>query len=263
MDFSLKGQSALVTGGSRGIGRAVAMMLAERGADIAICGRTEESLVATAAELAEFSGQVATIQADVSRPEDIERLVPTAVDALGGVDILINNAVTSTSARFDQLTDDQFRYHIDVKLMAYIRIARLVLPHMQAREGGRIVNIGGMSARHVTPLRMTNGVVNAGVANFTKQFAMYAGPHGVTVNCVHPGYTATERVMQIFERESIETGEAVDAIMSKHAEGTPLRALIQPEDIAGAVAFFCSPLARMVTGQCLAVDGGISDAIVY
>lgn len=263
MDFNLKGKKALVTGGSRGIGRAVALMLAERGADVVICGRTEESLSQTAADLRVHGTQISTVQADVSNPADIDRLVPAAAEAHGGIDILVNNAVTSTSARFDQLTDEQFRYHIDVKLMAYIRIARLVLPLMQERGGGRIVNVGGMSARHVTPLRMTNGVVNAGVANFTKQFAMYAGPMGVTVNCVHPGYTATERVMQIFEREAIETDTDVDAIVAKHAEGTPLRALIQPEDIAGAVSFFCSPMARMITGQCLAVDGGISDAIIY
>ncbi len=263
MDFDLSGKTALVTGGSRGIGRAIALMLGGRGADIAICGRTEESLSATTEELRDLGIKAVSVQADVSSVEDVERLVPAAVEALGGLDILVNNAVTSTSARFDQLTDDQFRYHIDVKLMAYIRIARLALPHLEARGEGRIVNIGGMSARHVTPLRMTNGVVNAGVANFTKQFAMYAGPKGVTVNLVHPGYTMTERVMQIFERESKETGEDIETIMAKHAEGTPLRQLIQPEDIAGAVAFFCSPMARMVTGQCLAVDGGISDAIVY
>ena len=202
-------------------------------------------------------------KADVSRPEDVERLVATTVMEAGKIDILVNNAVTSTSAPFDELTDDQFRYHIDVKLMAYIRIARLVLPHLQAQGSGRIVNIGGMTARIVAPLRMTNGVVNAGVSNFTKQFAGYAAKHNVTVNCVHPGYTATERVNQIFEREAKDTGSSVADVIQRRTADIPLGKLIQPNDIAAAVLFFCSPLAQMVTGQCIAVDGGSGEAIAY
>ena len=177
MDLTLTGKRALVTGGSRGIGRAVALLLAQHGADVAICGRTAESLEATAADVGALGVRCWTYQIDVSENAQIETLVAGVVDDTGGVDILVNNAVTSTSAPFDELTDELFRYHIDVKLMAYIRIARLVLPILAERGGGRIVNIGGMTARIVAPLRMTNGVVNAGVANFTKQFAGYAARH--------------------------------------------------------------------------------------
>ena len=120
-----------------------------------------------------------------------------------------------------------------------------------------------MTARIVAPLRMTNGVTNAGVANFTKQFSSYAARHNVTVNCVHPGYTATERVMQIFEREAADAGADIDTIVTERTADMPLGKLIAPEDIAQAVLFFCSPMARMVTGQAIAVDGGISDAINY
>jgi len=252
-----------VTGGSRGIGRAVALMLARQGMHVAICGRTEESLEKTASDIRALGVQSWLYRADVSHLKDVERFVADAVEAAGHVDVLINNAVTSTSASFDELTDDQFRYHIDVKLMAYIRIARLVLSHMEKQRSGRIVNIGGMTARIVAPLRMTNGVVNAGVANFTKQFAGYAARYNVTVNCVHPGYTATERVMQIFDREAKESGTDIDAVIAKRTSDIPLGKLIQPEDIASAVLFFCSPLADMVTGQCIAVDGGSGEAVVY
>lgn len=254
---------ALVTGGSRGIGRAVALTLAGQGMHVAICGRTEESLEKTAADISTLGVQSWTYRADVSKQDDVERFVAHAIEAAGRVDVLVNNAVTSTSARFDELTDDQFRYHIDVKLMAYIRIARLVLAHMEKARAGRIVNIGGMTARIVAPLRMTNGVVNAGVANFTKQFAGYAAQHNVTVNCVHPGYTATERIMQIFEREAREAGSDISAVIAKRTSDIPLGKLIRPEDIASAVLFFCSPLADMVTGQCIAVDGGSGEAIAY
>ncbi len=263
MDFQLKDKVALVTGGSRGIGRAMALMLADQGMHVAICGRTQESLDQTVADIRTKGVEAWGFQTDVSRLEDVERFVADAADSAGRVDVLVNNAVTSTSAPFDELTDDQFRYHIDVKLMAYIRIARLVLPHMEKQNGGRIVNIGGMTARIVAPLRMTNGVTNAGVANFTKQFAGYAARHNITVNCVHPGFTATERVTQIFEREAKETDTEIDAVIAKRTGDIPLGKLIQPEDIASAVLFFCSPMANMVTGQCIAVDGGSGQAVIY
>ena len=147
--------------------------------------------------------------------------------------------------------------------MAYIRIARIALEQMKKARNGRIVNIGGMNARIVEPLRMTNGVTNAGVANFTKQFANYAAQFGVNVNCVHPGYTATDRIMQIFKREAQESDTDLNAVLKKRTADIPLGKLIEPEDIASAVLFFCSPLSKMITGQCIAVDGGSGEAIAY
>ena len=263
LNFQLQGKVALITGGGRGIGRAIALKLAHEGANIVLCGRNEKTLTRTASELEAKGVKAWGLKADVSQMDHIEQFVDSALDKAERVDILVNNAVTSTSAPFDTLTDEEFRYHIDVKLMAYIRIARLVLPHMIEQDGGRIINIGGITARVTAPLRMTNGVVNAGVANFTKQFAGYAAAHNVTVNCIHPGYTATERVTQIFEREAQESGLNIDAIIAKHVAEIPLGRLIQPEDIANAVLFFCSPLADMLTGQSIAIDGGSSQAIGY
>jgi 3-oxoacyl-[acyl-carrier protein] reductase len=263
MTSELKGKVALVTGGSRGIGRAIALKLAQQGVDVAICGRTQDSLNATVTELQALGVSAWGIQTDVSRLSDIEAMVSQTVNDAGTIDILVNNAVTSTSAPFDELSDDLFRYHIDVKLMAYIRIARLALAHMQTRKWGRIVNIGGMTARIVAPLRMTNGVVNAGVSNFTKQFSGYAAHHNVTVNCVHPGYTVTERMMAMFAREAKESGTDIDTVMAKRTKDIPLGKLVQPEDLAAMVAFFCSDAAGMVTGQCIAVDGGSGEAVNY
>ena len=263
MQFDLSNKLALITGGSRGIGKSVALTLAEQGMNIAFCGRTVETLEATATEIRSRGVQAFPIQADVSRRDDIDTLVENTLQHSDRIDVLVNNAVTSTSARFDELTDDEFQYHIDVKLMAYIRVARKVLQTMANNNSGRIVNVGGMTARIVAPLRMTNGVVNAGVANFTKQFANYAAQYNVTVNCVHPGYTATERVTQIFEREAQENNSSVEAVIKHRVSDIPLGKLITPEDIAASVLFFCSPLADMVTGQCIAVDGGSGEAINY
>ncbi len=263
MNIDLKNKVALVTGGSRGIGRAIALMLAENGARVAICGRTQESLDDTTTAIRARGTEAWSFQCDVSDNDQLERLMSDVIGATHQLDILVNNAVTSESAPFDQLSDAQFRYHIDVKLMAYIRLARLALPHIAAQGAGRIVNIGGMTARIVAPMRMTNGVVNAGVANFTKQFAGYAAQHKITVNCVHPGYTATERIMQIFRKEADESGRSIDAIVAERTSDIPLGQLIKPEDMAAAVLFFCAPAAAMVTGQCLAVDGGSGAAVAY
>jgi len=263
MPSNTNNKVALVTGGSRGIGRAAALKLGAEGFDVAICGRTVESLDSAATDLRELGVQAWTYQCDVSDVEQIEKMIASLETDAGRVDILVNNAVTSTSAPFDQLTDKEFRYHVDVKLMAYIRIARLVLPFMQRERWGRIVNVGGMTARIVAPFRMTNGVVNAGVANFTKQFAGYAARDNVTVNCVHPGYTVTERIMQVFKKEAAENGTTLETIISKRTADIPLGRLIEPEDLATAIAFFCSEPAGMITGQCLAVDGGSGEAVTY
>ena len=263
MKFELENKVALVTGGSRGIGRAVAIALAGCGMDVAICGRTAESLDTAAEDITALGVKCYPYQTDVSQVAQVEALVKGVVADAGSIDVLVNNAVTSTTARFDELTDNEFQYHVDVKLMAYIRIARLVFPYMQKKQWGRVVNVGGMTARIIAPLRMTNGVVNAGVANFTKQFSSYAAPSNITVNCVHPGYTATERVQQIFEREALESGDSIDAVILRRTADIPLGKLVQPEDIAGAVLFFCSPMADMITGQCIAVDGGSGTSIAY
>lgn len=263
MDFELKGKLVLVTGGSRGIGKAIALMLADQGADLIICGRNQDTLNSAVEDIKLKGRQAWGFQADVSKSNEIEMLFQKVSTIGRGVSILVNNAVTSTSARFDELTDEEFVYHIEVKLMAYIRVARIALEQMKKAGNGRIVNIGGMTARIVAPLRMTNGVTNAGVANFTKQFANYAAQFSVNVNCVHPGYTATDRIMQIFKREAQESGTDLNAVLKKRTADIPLGKLIEPEDIASAVLFFCSPLSKMITGQCIAVDGGSGEAISY
>ena len=152
MEFNLEDKVALVTGGSRGIGKAIALALSAQGVSIALCGRTLETLDAAAEEIRAKGVKAWPIQADVSRLDDVRGFVNKAAAAAGRVDILVNNAVTSLNAPFDEQTDENWRYHVDVKLMAYIRCAREVLPHMQQQGWGRIVNVGGMTARITAPL---------------------------------------------------------------------------------------------------------------
>jgi 3-oxoacyl-[acyl-carrier protein] reductase len=263
MEFELREKVALVTGGGRGIGKEVALTLAEQGVNIALCGRTPETLEQAAEEIRALGVRAWPIVADVSKLPDIQNFVKQAAAAAGRVDILVNNAVTSLRAPFDEQTDDNWRYHIDVKLMGYIRCAREVLPHMKDQGWGRIVNIGGMTARIAAPLRVTNGIVNAGVANFTKQFSGHVAPHNITVNCVHPGTTATDRMKERFKRYAQDANVSVDEIETRQVAQIPMGRLIQPRDIASAALFFCSPMADVVTGQMLAVDGGSATSVNY
>ena len=263
MQFDLKGKVALVTGGGRGIGRDVALSLACEGANVAICGRTQKTLNETAEEIRTLGQEAWPIVADIRQYENIKNFVATASECAGRIDILVNNAVYSVSAPFDEQSDENWQQHIDVKLLSYIRCAREVIPHMKKTGSGRIINITGMTARIVAALRPTNGVVNAGATNFTKSLANHLGPHNITVNCVHPGMTVTDRMRATFQRRARDAGVDYAEIERQTLAEIPLGRLIQPNDIANAVLFFCSPMADIVTGQAIAIDGGSGTAVTY
>ena len=263
MQFDLKGKIALVTGGGRGIGKHVSLALAREGAGVALCGRTPETLEETAVEIRALGAEAWPIVADVRDYANIKRFVTDAAEAAGRIDILVNNAVFSVSGDFEEQSDENWQQHLDVKLMSYIRCSREVIPHMKAVGGGRIVNITGMTARIVAALRPTNGVVNAGATNFTKSLSTHLGPDNITVNCIHPGLTVTDRMQAVFEGQAKHAGVSIDEIERQRTAEIPLGRLIDPDDIANMVLFFCSPLASIVTGQAIAVDGGSGTAVIY
>ena len=259
----LKGRIALVTGGSKGIGRAVATALAREGARLAICSRGAKDLESAAAALRASGAEVLAIPADVTKSADISRFVSTAAAHYGGIDILVNNAVSSTQGHFDALSDEEWQHHIDVKLLGYVRCAREALPWLRKSGRGRVVNVGGMTARIVSEFRMTNGVVNAGVSNFTKHLAEQGGPHGITVNVIHPGYTDTPRLDGILKRWAELDGVSLEESTKRRLKEIPIGRFIKPEDLANLAVFLCSDAAAAITGQAIAVDGGSGRAISY
>ena len=263
MQGSLAGRVALITGGSKGIGKAVALAFAREGARLAICARGGAGLESAAKEIRALGSQALAVEADVINPADIRRFVDAAAAQYGGIDILVNNAVSSSQSSFAALSDEEWRHHIDVKLMGYVRCAREALPHLQASGRGRIVNIAGMTARIVSEYRMTNGVVNAAVTNFTKHLAEQAGRHGITVNAIHPGYTWTPRMEAMLERWAQLDGRTLDEVTALRKAEIPIGRFIQPQDIASLVLFLCSDAAGAITGQAIAVDGGSGRAIAY
>ena len=264
MDLGLEGKIAMVTGGSMGIGKAIALALCGEGVDVAICARGVEALEDAAAEIRAATGRrVVPVRADTTSLEDIKGFIASTVAELGGVDILVNNAVNSVAAPFMDLPDEAWRNHIDVKVMGYVRCAREVVPHMCNRGGGRIVSIGGVAARTVGALAMSNGVTNAAVSNFTKNLSDTVARDGILVNCIHPGAVRTSRMAQVMEARAQAASVTLEEEERSTVANTPIGRLIEPEEIASLVLFLVSNKAGAITGETIGVDGGAVRGIYY
>lgn len=262
MRIDLAGRVALVTGSTKGIGRAVAGVLVEAGARVVVCARTASDVSRTVEELGGFPAATG-LALDLSEPLSAERLVGHAIERHGRLDILVNNAVTSVQNTFAGLSDEDWNLHIQSKLAAYVRMCRLALPHLEAAGRGRIVNLAGMSARQVTDFRMTNGAVNAAVTNFGKHLSEQCGRKGITVNTVHPGLTETPRLAQGLQRWAELDGIPLEEERRRRQADIPIGRFVQPRELAQLVVFLCSDAAAAITGQAIAVDGGSGRGIPY
>jgi NAD(P)-dependent dehydrogenase (short-subunit alcohol dehydrogenase family) len=264
MELGLAGKIALVTGGSMGIGKTTALALAKEGAQVAICARGLEALHKAASEIQAATGsRVLPVRADMTSLEDIKHLVTTTAQELGGIDILVNNAVNSVPGTFLELPDEAWLNHINVKIMGYIRGARETIPHMRRRGGGHIINIGGMAARQAGHLTNSNGVTNASVANITKNLSDQVAPYNILVNCIHPGTTRTPRQAMLLERRARDLGGSMEAAEREAVQNIPIGRMVEPEDIADLIVFLVSERASAITGQVIAVDGGAGRGIFY
>ncbi|HEY7165853.1 MAG TPA: SDR family oxidoreductase [Candidatus Binatia bacterium] len=249
MDLNLKGKVAIVTGGSKGIGKAITRALAEEGVNVAICARGLEELQKTAKEIADGTRtKILPMQADVKKIDNIKSLVSSTVKEFGGLDILVNNAASTIRGSILELSDEAWYNRFDGKVMGYIRCAREAVPHMIQRGGGRIVNIAGTAARSATSdTAAANGVANASVANVTKFLSDDLAKHGILVNCVHPG--------------AVPTTPRAEQIAAQNLP--PIGRVVRPAELADLVVFLCSVKASAITGQAICVDGGRGRAICY
>tara|TARA_B100001146_G_C16164793_1_gene427340 strand:- start:490 stop:1284 length:795 start_codon:yes stop_codon:yes gene_type:complete len=264
MESGISGKVALVTGGSMGIGKATAMALASQGAKIAICARNMDRLKQAAREIQDETGAtVIPISADTTSSEDITMLVWSTISELGHIDILVNNAVNSTTARASELPDDIIFNHINTKVMGYIRCAREVITSMRKKGGGRIINIAGMGARNSSATNPGSGITNSGISAYTKSLSDDVACEGILVNCIHPGSTRTQRNMQLMEESAQRSGVTTDEIMERTVANVPIGRMVEPEDIANLIVFLASNQANAITGQTIAVDGGAGKGIVY
>ncbi|CAB4924078.1 MAG: SDR family oxidoreductase [Actinobacteria bacterium] len=247
MDLQLSGKRALVTGAGRGIGKAVAVRLAQEGARVALLARSRDDLEAVGAEL---PGESLVVPADTTDDAAVRAAVAAVVQAWGGVDVLVNAAARPASTApvpaLADLPDDALRDEVETKVLGYLRTARAAAPHMVAQGWGRIVNVSGLNARATGNLVGT--VRNVAVAAMTANLAEELGPSGVNVTVVHPGRTVTERTPA-----DVAAGPAA----------TRIGRLVTAAEVADVVAFLCSPRSVAITGDAVAVGGGTPGVAVY
>lgn len=266
MDLELTGKRALVTGGSRGIGKAIARALANEGMDVVVAARGTEALAATAAELAAATGRhIVPITADTGDAASVRQMVAQSEAALGGIDVLVNCAAKpggqATPPTLSEITEDAFWEDMNVKVMGYLRCAREVAPLMVAQGWGRIINISGLAARGSGST--IGSMRNVAVAAMTKNLADELGPHGVNVTVVHPGLTRTEATPAMLEAMAEASGTKPAEVESGLAAGNSVRRLIGADEVADVVAFLASPRSGSINGDAIACGGGAGRAIHY
>jgi NAD(P)-dependent dehydrogenase (short-subunit alcohol dehydrogenase family) len=266
MDLQLAGKRALITGGSRGIGKAIARALADEGCAVAIAARDLDATRAAAGELAEQSAAtVVPLQVDTGSDESVRAMVADAVATLGGLDILVNNAAKPGGQErppaLAEITDETFFDDVNVKVMGYLRCAREAAPHLTANGWGRIINISGLATRSTGSV--VGSIRNVSVAALTKNLADQLGPHGVNVTVVHPGLTRTEATPGVVHQRAAATGASEREIEERMASTNSIRRLIDAEEIAWIVAFLASPRSIAINGDAIACGGGQPGVIHY
>ena len=257
----LEGKVAVVTGGSRGIGKAIARRLAEEGADVVISARTEDTLEATAKEIATATGRrVDPVSADLSTIEGCESLHQEATALFDHVDILINCAGATKSGPFLELSDETWQEGFDLKFFGAVRLSRIFWPQLVERHGSVVHIIGGM-ARTPNPNFAIGGSVNAALANFGKALAGLGLVDDVNVNMIHPGQIQTERLDEIMAAQAAQSGRTPEEVLSETIQRQGIRRLGTTEDVAELAVFLCLPRSRHIQGTAISVDGGATKSL--
>ena len=272
MDLGLSGKNAIVTGGSLGIGKAIARELAREGANVVIAARSKGPLETAAAELAaETRRRVLPLVADVTSRPQVEAMVEQAAAQLGGVHILVNSGSPpggspTATGPIESVVDEDLLHDFNVKYVGALRCARAVLPHMKEHRWGRIINISGTNARNAGNL--SGGARNTSLVHLTKTLAVQVGRFGITVNCIHPGTTRTERTPRLLAARAKELGIAADEVESRDfaadsPRGNAICRMVDAAEIAYLAVFLASDKAWAVSGELVVATGGAGRSVYY
>lgn len=260
MDIRLDGRTALITGGSKGLGLATAVRFAEAGAAVAILARNADTLAAAKSVIIRAAGAaVAAFPCDVTDPAAIARAYSSVLSAMGKVDILVNNAGTSQTGKFEDITDAVWQADLDLKLFAAIRFTRLVLPEMRARRWGRIINVLATAAKAPRAVSAPTSVSRAAGMALTKVLASECAPDNVLVNALLVGRIVSDQIAR--RHRASGTNVPLAAYIREQGGGIPLGRMGEAEEFANLACFLASDAAGYVTGTAINVDGGLSPVV--
>ncbi|HEY1260238.1 MAG TPA: SDR family oxidoreductase [Stellaceae bacterium] len=261
MEIRLDGKSAVVTGGSKGLGLAIAEEYAKSGADVAILARDEATLAAAKAQIqAGAAGRkVAAISCDVAKADAIRRAYDRIMSEFGKIDIYVNNAGQSTRGPSETITDEMWQADLDLKLFAQIRFCRLVFPQMKERKWGRIISVLNIGAKAPGADSAPTSVSRAAQMAFTKALSHEGAPHNVLVNSLHVGVIVSDQIKRRYDRE--RPNVSFEQFVAEAGKGVPMGRMGRAEEFAAVAAFFASDAASYVTGCAVNVDGGRSPVV--
>nr|MBN1229142.1 SDR family oxidoreductase [Anaerolineae bacterium] len=258
MDLRLANRVALVTAASKGLGYATALELACEGALVAICSRDEANVNAAADAIrAEVRRPVLGVVADVTVPEEVERLFERVTEEYGGLDILITNAGGPPASSFEALSDAAWLDAVNLTLMSAVRLIRAALPHLRLSAFPSVLTITSYSVKQPIPNLVLSNSIRAAVVGLTKTLALELGHEGIRFNSILPGWTETERVQDLMEARAQQNGTSVEEELVRQAASSPLGRIASPAEFARVATFLCSPAASYLTGVMLSVDGGM------
>jgi 3-oxoacyl-[acyl-carrier protein] reductase len=263
MDLGLRGKVALVAASSQGLGRAIAEELAAEGASLVMCARGEAALLEARDAIAKAHGvPVTAVVADLGRVEDAQRVVETGRREHGRIDILVTNTGGPRAGTFASLGPDAWEAAVHLLLRSAVELARAVLPGMQERRFGRIVNVTSVAVKQPIDGLVLSNSIRAAVTGMARTLATEVAAQGITVNNVMPGYTRTDRLVELAESMAKAEGRAPADIAARWEALTPARRLGEPRELAALVAFLVSERASYITGQSIAVDGGYARGLL-
>lgn len=258
MNLGLTDKIAVVGASSKGLGRAIALGLAQEGAKVTICARNSNALETTAADIrSQTCTEVLALPTDVSQPEQVETLMKATIAHFGGIDILVNNAGGPRAGRFDDLASQDYQEAVQLNLMSTINMCRAAVPAMRARGGGRIINLTSVSVKQPVDGLMLSNMARTSVIGFAKTLATEVAPDKILVNNVCPGIIYTDRIKQLATVRAEEDGITFEEALANMTSDIPLGRIGDPDEFATLVVFLASEQASYITGTTIQVDGGM------